>query len=466
MTETDIYFMKKDLTTGSVTGNILHLAWPMMIAFLLEMGFNLVDTIFIGHYSADALAAISMTFPVVFLIIAIGSGIGIGVTSYIARLIGGKKIAQAKVVTKHALLLAFFLWIFLCILGLTLAKPLFQFIGGEGDILSMAVTYTNTIFIGSLFLFFTFLSTSILRGEGDTKTPMIIMGISAILNIIFDPFLIFGIWIFPELGIFGAAIATVAARIIGTFAVLYYLFKGKAMLKLDLKPFKIHLKVYREIFSVGIPASLSHSVISFGMFFMLKIVSLFGPMAIAAYGVVGRLEMMSFIFAIGIAMAVVTIVGQNVGAKNFDRAEKTAWTAAILAFVSMGALGFIYFIIPRFFISIFNQDPKIIKYGSSDLRIVGLFYGFIGIEVIISSAFQGAGKGFPSLILQTLRLFMISVPLGYILSRWFGVTGIWMAISASILVTSIVSAIWFRAGTWRKGKAVCVPEDVTDVVGP
>jgi MATE family, multidrug efflux pump len=457
--------MRKDLTTGSVTGNILHLAWPMMIAFLLEMGFNLVDTIFIGHYSADALAAISMTFPVVFLIIAVGSGMGIGVTSYIARLIGASKIAQAKVVTKHALLLAFFLWIFLCILGLTLAKPLFQFIGGEGDILSMAVTYTNTIFIGSLFLFFTFLSTSILRGEGDTKTPMIIMGISAILNIIFDPFLIFGIWIFPELGIFGAAIATVAARIIGTFAVLYYLFNGKAILKLDLKPFKIDLKVYRKIFSVGIPASLSHSVISFGMFFMLKIVSLFGPMAIAAYGVVGRLEMMSFIFAIGIAMAVVTIVGQNVGAKNCDRAEKTAWIAAILTFVLMGAIGFIYFIMPGFFISIFNQDPKIIKYGSSYLRIVGPFYGFIGIEVIISSAFQGAGKGFPSLTLQTLRLFIISVPLGYILSRWFGVNGIWTAISVSILVTSIVSAIWFRAGTWKKGKTVCVPEEATAGVG-
>lgn len=456
--------MRRDLTNGSVTKNILHMAWPMMVAFSLHVAFNLIDTIFVGRYSALALAAISITFPVIFLVIALASGVSVGVTSLIARLIGAKKIEKAREVAKHGLILAFFMWLFFVSAGLLFAKPLFMFLGAEGEILSMALKYAYTIFIGSAFLFFAFISNSILRGEGDTKTPMKIMGIATVVNIALDPFLIFGLWIFPELGIFGAALATVIARSISAIVVLVYLFKGNPILKLDFKWPKFDFGIIKEIFHVGIPASLSQSVMSLGMFFMMKIVSFFGPYAIAAYGLIGRLDAVAILPALGIGSAVITIVGQNVGAKKYDRAEKTVWKASLLAGIFMEIVGILFFIMPKVWISIFNKHPDIVNYGASYLRIVPLSYAFIGLGIIISTAFQGAGKGYPSLMLTIIRLFVLNIPLALIFAfvMDLGLNGVWFGILASIIVTGIVSAIWFKLGTWKKGKRIPIemPEDV------
>ncbi|MBW2983588.1 MATE family efflux transporter [Candidatus Woesearchaeota archaeon] len=456
--------MRRDLTNGSVTKNILHLAWPMMVAFTLHVGFNLIDTIFVGRYSALALASISITFPVIFLIIALASGVGIGVTSFIARLIGAKKVNKAKDVAKHGLILAFFMWIFFVVAGLAFAKPLFMFLGAEGEILSMSLKYAYTIFIGSFFMFFAFIGNSILRGEGDTKTPMKIMALATVVNIILDPLMIFGLWVFPELGIFGAALATVIARSISAFVILGYLFKGNALVKLDFKLPKFDFRIIKEIFEVGIPASLSQSVMSLGMFFMMKIVSFFGPYAIAAYGLLGRLDSVAILPALGIGSAVITIVGQNVGAKKFDRAEGTVWKSGLLAAVFMECVGIIFFIMPRLWITIFNKHPDIISYGVSYLRIVSLTYAFIGLGIIIGAAFQGAGKGYPSLMLTIIRLFVLNIPLALIFAfvLGLGLEGVWMGIMTSIILSGIISAVWFKLGTWKKGKHIPVemPEGI------
>ncbi|MBW2980382.1 MATE family efflux transporter [Candidatus Woesearchaeota archaeon] len=450
--------MRRDLTNGSVTKNILHMAWPMMVAFTLHVAFNIVDTIFVGRYSALALASISITFPVIFLIIALASGIGIGATSFIARLIGRKKINKAKEVAKHSLLLAFFMWVFFVAAGLLFAKPLFRYLGAEGDVLSMSLDYAYTIFIGSLFMFFAFISNSILRGEGDTKTPMKIMALATVVNVILDPFLIFGLWIFPRLGVFGAALATVIARSISALIVLVYLFKGNALLKLDFKLPKFDFGIIKEIFEVGIPASLSQSVMSLGMFFMMKVVSFFGPYAIAAYGLLGRLDSVAILPALGIGVAVITIVGQNVGARKFDRAESTTWKAGLLAAGFMELVGIIFFVVPEFWISIFNKHPDVVSYGASYLRIVSLTYAFIGLGIVVGAAFQGAGKGYPSLILTFVRLFVLSIPLALIFAfvMDLGIKGVWMGVMVSIVLSSVIGAAWFKTGTWKKGKHIPV----------
>lgn len=442
----------KDMTKGSISWNIISLALPMMLAFLLHTGFNIVDTIFVGRISALALAAISITFPVIFLIIALASGVGIGVTSLIARLLGSKRKEEANNAAEHALLLAVILGIIFTIAGLTLSKPLFILIGATEEMMPLILKYVYIIFGGSFFMFFAFMANSILRGEGDMKTPMKIMMLSTVINIILDPLLIFGIGFFPKMGIGGAALATVIARSIAAFYAMGYLLKGNAHIKLDFKHFKFRFKIIKDILSVGVPASLSQTVMSLGMFFMMKIVSLFGPFAIAAYGLASRLDMIALLPAIGISTAVITIVGQNVGAKNFKRAEKTTWTATLMAIIFMEVIGIILFLFPEFWISMFNKNSEIIAYGSSYIRIVSLLYMLIGVGIIISSAFQGAGKGYPSLILSVLRLFILSVPLAYFLSKIYGVVGIWLGIAVSIIVTAVVAAIWFKMGTWKKGK--------------
>lgn len=445
---------KIDLTKGSIPKNILDLSLPMMAAFLLHTGFNIVDTIFVGKVSALALAAVSITFPVVFLIIALASGIGIGVTSLIARHLGAKNKKQANNAAEHALILAVAMGIIFTGAGLTLSKPLFILIGATEEMMPIVLSYVNIIFSGSFFMFFAFIVNSILRGEGDMKTPMKIMMLATIINVILDPLLIFGIGIFPRMGVAGAALATVIARSISAFFAIGYLLKGKADIKIDFKYFKFKSRIIKDILSVGIPASLSQSVMSLGMFFMMKITSSFGPFAIAAYGLAGRLDMVALLPAMGVATAVITIVGHNVGAKNFERAEKTAWTAVLMVMIFTEVIGIIFFMFPEFWIGLFNKNTDIIAYGSSYIRIVCLLYFLMGVGIVISAAFQGAGKGYPSLILTFLRLFVLSIPLAYLLSiiLEFGVIGIWLGIATSIIVSAIVAAIWFKLGTWKKGK--------------
>ncbi len=424
----------------------------MMAAFLLNTGFNIVDTIFVGRLSPLALAAISVTFPVVFVMIALASGVGIGVTSLIARLLGAKRKREAEITAEHGLLLGVVLALVFTVSGLTFSRPLFILIGATPEMMALILEYIRIIFSGSFFMFLAFVSNSILRGEGDTKTPMKIMMLGTVINIILDPLLIFGIGPFPRLEMVGAALATVIARSISAVFVVSHLLKGSAHIKLDFRHFKYEFAIIKSIFLIGIPASLSHAVMSLGTFFLVRITSFFGPFAIAAYGLASRLGMVAFLPAVGMSTAVTTIVGHNVGAGNFRRAERTTWTAILMAMVFMEIIGVIFFLFPAFWVGIFNKNVHIVAYGSSYFRVVSLLYMLNGVSVIVSAAFQGAGRGYPSLVLTTLRLFVLAVPLAYFLSKIYGVTGIWYGIAISMIVSAIVSAIWFRRGTWKRGK--------------
>ncbi len=448
--------MKRDLTRGSIPKNILSLALPMMAAFLLNTAFHIVDTIFVGRLSALALAAISVTFPVIFIMIALAAGVGVGVTSLIARLLGAKRKKEADNVAEHGLLLGIVLALTFTIFGLAFARPLFILIGATEEMMPLVLEYIYIIFGGSFFMFLAFMSNSILRGEGDMKTPMKMMMLGAVTNIILDPLLIFGIGFFPRMEMAGAALATVISRSMAAILVLIYLLKGRAHIKLDFRYFEYKFGIIKDIFSIGIPASASHAVMSLGSFFLLKITSFFGPFAIAAYGLTMRLGMIAFLPAVGMATAVTTIVGHNVGAKNFKRAETTTWLAVLMVMIFMQAVGIIFFLFPTFWVGIFNKTPEIMAYGHSYLRIVSLLYMLSGVSIIISAAFQGAGRGYPSLILTILRVFVLSIPLAYFLSKIYGVTGIWYGIAISMIIPAIAAAIWFKSGTWKKRRHVPV----------
>jgi len=453
---------KLDLLNGSISRNIWKMGWPMVVAMIFQTGFNLVDTLFVGMISPQAIAAVSMSFPLIFLIIAIGAGMGVGANSVISRYIGANKNKEADNAAEHSLLITIIVSIIITIVGIIFAEPLFRLMGAGDDILHMTVDYTRIIFGGSLFMFAAFIGNSILRAEGNAKTPMKVMMTATFLNIILDPIFIFGFGPIPRLEVKGAAIATVIARSIACFVVWYYLFKGKAFIQFKLKDFKYRFNYIKEIFRIGFPASLSQMSMSLGMMFLFKIISLFGTYPIAAYGIGMRLDAVAFMPAIGISTAVITIVGQNIGAKNFKRAEQTAWKASFMIFLFMEFIGLVFFLFPEFFIGIFTNDINVIRYGTSYLRITALAYGLIGISMAISSAFQGAGKGIQTLVITSLRLFVVSVPLAFLLSVVFemGVTGIWIGMLISAIVSFIVSVVWFRAGTWKKGKCVKIQGEV------
>ncbi len=447
------------LTRGSIVKNILHLSWPVMLAMALHTGFNVVDTIFVGKISSLALASISITFPVVFLIIALAAGVGIGITSLVARLLGAKKKKEAENAAEHALILGLVMTAIFTVAGLTLSRPLFQLIGATDEMMPLVMEYVRIIFGGSFFMFMGFIANSILRGTGDMKTPMKVMILATVLNIVLDPLFIFGIWIFPRMGIGGSALATIISRGVGSIIIVSHLLNGRSVLNLNLRYFKFKWKIISDILHVGIPASLSQSIISLGMFFVTKIAAFFGPMVIAAYGIAGRLYTVALLPSMGIASAVITIVGFNVGAGKYRRAGKTAWIGALLAFIFMETIGIIFFSTSGFWIEIFNSNPEIISVGTSYLKIVPLFFGLAGIITVLSSAFQGAGKGRPSLVITLARLFVFEVPLAYLFAIVLGLgpVGIWWSIIISLVAVCLLSVFWFKSGSWKKGKPEYVP---------
>ena len=444
--------MKRDLTKGNITRNILALSWPTMIAMLMHVGFNIVDAIFVGRLGPEAIAAVSIVFPIVFLMFALGGGLGIGTTSLIARYIGAKKIKEADNAAEHSFIITIVLAIVFTILGILFADKIFVLMGAAPDVVLLASNYGRWIFGLSTFMFISLTATSILRGLGDMKTPMIGMVVATILNIILDPLLIFGIWIFPELGIEGAAIATVISRFVAAIIMMYFIFSPKTAISIKPRNFKFKFTFIKEILRVGLPSSIYQSIMSFAMMIFTRIIAVFGSLTIAAYGIGFRLESVVILPVLAISTAVITIVGHNVGANNFDRAEKTTWAAAKISVVIVFIIALIFFIFPEQLIKIFSDNPEVIKNGADFLRILSFSYLFVAIGINIGAAFQGAGFAMPILIMAALRLFLIAIPLAllFAFTLGYGLKGVWLGIAISSVISTIISIIWFKLGTWKK----------------
>jgi putative MATE family efflux protein len=446
--------MTRNLINGNITKTILSLSWPTMLAMLLQVGFNVVDTIFVGRLGAEAIAAVSIVFPVIFLMFALGGGLGIGTTSLIARYVGAKRFAEADNAAEHSFIIAVVLSLVFTIAGLLFADKLYILMGATSEVIILASNYSRWIFGFSFFMFIGLAAISILRGLGDMKTPMIGMVSATILNIILDPLLIFGIGPFPELGIDGAALATVISRLFAVVIMMYFIFSTKTKISIKPRHFKFKKFFIKEILRVGVPSSINQSMMSIAIMIITRIVAFFGPIAIAAYGIAFRVESFVILPVLGIATAVITMVGQNVGAKRFARAEKAVWTAAKISAVYVFLISIFLFIFPGFWYRIFSDNAELIGYGIDFLRIVSPVYVFAAFAIIIASAFQGAGHATPALVINAVRLYIFSIPLSLLFAfvLGFGLNGVWIGAALSSLFASIVSIIWFKMGTWKKNE--------------
>lgn len=452
--------MRKDLTKGNITKIIIVTALPMISALLVQISFNLVDAIYVGKISAEAIAAVSLALPIMFFISAIGAGVGVGATSLIARYIGAKEVEKADNVAEHALLVGLVIGVIFTILGLVFGKRLLMLMGAD-SLLDISWDYLSVIFLGSFFVMVFIIANSIFRGEGDTKTPMVYMIIATITNIVLDPIFIF----FLGMGVKGAAIATVISNMVGCVLMVNGFMNGRSSIKIRPRYFHFNFGILKNIFVIGIPSSLAQISMSLSAFVMMRIVSYFGAYAIAAFGIATRLDSIALLPSLGLMMALVPIIGQNVGAKKFERAEKSAYKAAIIAALFSGSVGLLFFFFPTMFVSIFNTNPEVIKYGVSYLRIVPLAFAFIGINICISGSFLGTGNALTSLFFTLLRVIILIIPLALLFAFVFdlGIIGVWLAYPISIVVSAISSLLWFRTGRWKR--AHIRKEEIPQVVG-
>jgi putative MATE family efflux protein len=435
---------KKDLTKGDIPKSIIALSLPIFGGLLIQNLFIIVDTFFVAKLGPDAIAAVSASSPIFFIIIALITGLNVGVAALIAKAVGSKNYSSINEIAENSLLLSVIVSIALTIFGMLSIGPIISFLGVQGDVASMMSGFLKVLYLGNISFFIGQVAGGMLNGEGDTITPMKGFIIALVINIILDPILIFGYGIFPALGVKGAAWATIIGRSIGTIYILWHLFSGKALVKLAFKKLSWAPKIMKDILSIGMPTAASQLGVSGGIFFLNKIVVAFGTIALAGFGIAYRIESLVVMPGIAFGTVALAMVGQNFGAKNFSRAHTSAHIASIFAFIITELIGIGLFFWSHYIIGLFTNDSSVIAQAISYFKIVGFSYGFLGLRFISVNSFQALGKAINSFI-TTIVHFLFLLGIAYLLAfdTSTGIKGIWIGIALANVVMGILSSTWF-----------------------
>jgi len=422
-----------ELTEGPILPALITLSWPMMVGNLLQTAYNLADTLWLGRVGAAAVAAISMSFPIVFFLISWAGGFTVAGTALVAQHTGAGDKDGANLVASQTLTFVGILAVVLGTAGYLLAEWAMTVMGAGPAVLPDATAYLRIIFMGVPFMFGFFLFSSLLRGYGDTITPMKLMIASTVLNIVLDPLLIFGWFGFPEMGVPGAALATIVSRGLATIVALWLLFGGKTGLEISLDRMRPRWAVIKKIIVVGFPSAIEQSTRAFGFATMTGIVALFGTNTVAAYGIGNRINSLLFMPASAIGMGATTMMGQNLGAGKPSRAEKSTWLASGFTAGLLTLAGAVIFVFAKPIVILFNDNPEVIMYGTRYLRTIAFSLGLAGAMFSLNGSFRGAGRTTTAMVLSLLSLWGLRVPLARYLSVNLGMAqdGLWWAVFAA-----------------------------------
>ena len=442
---------KRDLTSGPIARTLLVLAWPVMLSNLFQTIYNLVDTLWLGRLGKVAIAAPTIVWPLVFLMISIGAGITIAGTALVAQYTGARREEEANHAAGQVFAFTGILALTLGIAGIFIARPLMVAMGAGPDLLPAATSYLRIIYGGIPAMFGMFIVTSLLNGVGDTMTPMKLMGVSVVLNIVLDPLFIFGWGPFPAWGITGAAVATVLSR--GMIAIygLYLLFSGKVGIHLRFRHLRLEWATVKHILLIGAPASLGQSGTALGFSIMTGILARFGTAVVSAFGIGNSIISIAIMPAMGLGQAAATMVGQNLGAEETKRAEHSAWTAIWISTAFLLAASTAVYFLRTSLVRIFINDPEVIALGASMFAITAMAFPFMGLLQVIIGAYQGSGHTVYSMFFSLFRLWALRIPLVYFLgfSLAMGADGVWWAMFISNFGASAVSVGFFLSGNWK-----------------
>lgn len=434
----------KDMTQGNVRNIILKLTFPMVFGMLGILIFNLTDMYFIGQLGKTELAAVSFTFPVVLVINSISLGIGVGTASVVSMAIGkGGKYRVQRFAT-DSLLLAILIVIFFVITGLLTIKPIFRFMGADNNILPLINEYMKIWYIGMPFVVIPMVGNNIIRATGDTKTPSIVMMISAGLNIILDPILIFGIWIFPQMGIKGAALATVISRMVTFCVALVILIKREKLVIFQKVSFKEILNSWKKVLFIGGPNAGTRMIIPLASGIITGLLATQSNDAVAGYGVATRIEFFMLVIAKALAAVIVPFTGQNYGAKRGDRINQGIKFSSIFSLIYGVVIYIILFFLAPIIAKLFNKDGEVIETIVLYLRVVPITYGMQAIFLVSTGVLSALKKPIHSAVLAIIQMFVLYVPLAFIGSAIFGTVGIFSALALSYFFIGIVSYVVVR----------------------
>jgi len=442
----------RDWTEGSVIHNLWTLSWPIMISQTLTVLGPTIDMIWVGKLGAAPIAGVGVSGMVVMAVNSIMMGLYTGLRAMIARFVGSGDMDGANKIGQQALVIGTVFSVIMAAVGIFFAEPLLSIFGIEPDVVAEGASYMRIQLAGSITMAGAMVSQSVMQASGDTVTPMRISIFFRLFHIAVCPLLIFGVWIFPELGVSGAAWANVISQLLGAVFGIWYLFTGRTRLKLTLKNFKLDKDIIWRMTKVGIPASITGVQRFLPYLVLVWFVSPFGTAAVGAHSLMQRIDTFIRMPAGALGNAAGVLAGQNLGAGKPDRAEKGGWIAVGLYSGAMVICCIFIWFFADNIVKIFSTDTELVDIASTFLRIQIVGYLVFGLTIVISLCVEGVGDTMITMIVTLLTMWVIQIPLAWFLPKYtsLGVNGVQWAISLALVARALTFAFYFKTGRWTR----------------
>ncbi len=443
----------RDWTQGSVFRNLWSLSWPMVITNSFMMLGPTIDMIWVGKLGSASVAGVGVSGIAVMMVGGAMMGLAMGMRAVVSRYIGAGDIRGAVHAARQGFTLSASFAVTMALIGIFLAEKILLIFGLEPEVVSEGAAYMRILFVGMIAMSFRTIAEGIMQASGDTVSPMKITIGFRLFHIALCPFLVFGLWIFPKMGVSGAAVTNVASQTIGTALNLWFLFSGRTRLKLDLKDFRIDFRMIWRIVRIGFPALMSGLQRNLSQFVVMYLVAPFGTVAVASHTINQRIEMIMMMPAMAFGMTSGVLMGQNLGAGKPERAGKSAWLAIGMVEVWVIIASLIILFWAENIVSIFNSEPEVVEMASMFLRIAAAGYFVLGFQAVTANSLTGAGDTMPVMITAIITTWLITVPLAFFLPKWIpelGVYGVRWAMVSGVVVPAIVLTIYFKMGRWKR----------------
>jgi putative MATE family efflux protein len=443
----------RDLTSGSLQASIWHLAIPMILEMVVLNISMALDTYWVGHLGEAALAAVTMSMTIRWVLNSLANGLGIGGMATVARRIGEKDRAAAGHAATQTILLGIGISIVLAVIGILLARPALVFLGAEPDVLPLATAYLRITMGGLYAMILIFVINTMLRGAGDAQLAMRALIVATVVTVVLEPILVLGLGPVPVMGITGAAWAFILGFSVGLVYQFWVLLTGRSQISIDLRHISLDLPLMGRIIRIAIPSTVQMTLRSSSRLAVLALVGVYGTATLAAYGVAGRLMMFVVIPIFGLGNACSVLVGQNLGAGKPQRAERAAWWVSGYAVIFTAAIVVLLFFSARALIGFFIQDAsdEVLDIGTDYLLIIAPSLLAMAVGIVLGRGFDGAGNTVPAMVVNLITLWGVEVGLAFVLSRWVGMgaSGVWWGRAAAGLANGLLFAIWFKRGKWK-----------------
>ena len=441
----------------------------MVVSSVLNMLGPTIDMIWVGSLGSDAIAGVGVAGIAVGLVMSAVMGLSMGMRAMIARFIGAQDRKSANHVALQAFVLGVAISLVVVIIGLFFTESIMRLFDLEEAVILMGTSYLRIVFLGGVVMIVRMMCESAIQSAGDAVTPMWISVVFRAFHVVICPFLVLGWWIFPRLGVDGAAYTNIISQTLGLGLSMWVLFAGRSIyfdrarkrfrlgwgrMKLVIKNFRIDPGIIWRIIRIGLPSGVMAMQGALGGFFLIKIMGPFGTYAVAAHTIVSRVEMIIFMPVVGLGMAAGILAGQNLGAGQPDRAETSGWRAVFMALAFMAVCCLALLLGAEVIMNIFNSEPELVDMGSTFLRIGAIGYFMIGFVIVMQFCISGAGDTIPPMIFSIFMVWGLQIPLAYFLpdATGLGIDGVRWAIVISIAVSAVAYTAYFKLGRWKRKK--------------